>query len=127
MLGRAELLQSILGEGYDLIGFDPRGKTILSLSLTDTDARLGLGFTTPTLMTLEDREQAMFHARSLRTVNSSDTALSELYANEQILGNLAKTRMEHVAQFVSTPMVARDMLSIVRAHGHEKLQYWGFS
>ena len=60
-------------------------------------------------------------------MNSSDTALGALYADAQILGNLAHARMAHVAQYVGTPTVARDMLSIIRAHGIDKLQYWGFS
>ena len=43
------------------------------------------------------------------------------------LGDLAAERMQGVAEHVSTPVVARDMLNIVEALGHEKLQYWGFS
>jgi hypothetical protein len=32
-----------------------------------------------------------------------------------------------VGKHVSTAIVCRDMLSITRAHGREKVLYWGFS
>ena len=35
--------------------------------------------------------------------------------------------MRFVAERMSTPLVARDMLSIVEALGQDKLQYWGIS
>jgi pimeloyl-ACP methyl ester carboxylesterase len=34
---------------------------------------------------------------------------------------------ESVLAHINTDHTARDMLSIVRAHGREKLLYWGFS
>ncbi|KAH8079799.1 TAP-like protein-domain-containing protein [Cristinia sonorae] len=112
VLGSAEKFQTILGEGYDIIGFDPRG----------------IGATTPSLQTLQSKgEEGLFLHHLLTTVNASDTALGALYATSQNLGELAQARMSHVAQHVSTPVVARDMLSIVKAHGRDKLQYWGFS
>lgn len=45
----------------------------------------------------------------------------------QLIGDISKARSEKVAAHVSTPAVARDMLTIVKAHGREKIQYWGFS
>jgi pimeloyl-ACP methyl ester carboxylesterase len=44
-----------------------------------------------------------------------------------VYGALALNRAGLEAQYVSTALVARDMLSITRAHGRNKLQYWGFS
>lgn len=61
------------------------------------------------------------------SVNASPAALGRTYAFAQNLGSLALRRAEKVAQHVSTPVVARDMLSIINAAGQEKLQYWGFS
>lgn len=60
-------------------------------------------------------------------MNASPAALGRLHTVAQYLGDLALERSEKVASHVSTPAVARDMLSIVRAAGQEKLQYWGFS
>lgn len=61
------------------------------------------------------------------SLNASSSALGEAYVRAQILGNLVQERDRFVAERVSTPTVARDMLSIVQAAGEEKLQYWGFS
>lgn len=61
------------------------------------------------------------------TMNSSNAALGQLWATARTLGDLAQARMGDVAQYVGTPVVARDLLSIVNAHGLDKLQYWGFS
>ncbi|THH27977.1 hypothetical protein EUX98_g6208 [Antrodiella citrinella] len=112
VLNNAQQLRIILGEGYDLIGFDPRG----------------VGFTTPTLHVFESSGEAAFiYAKFLPTINSSDTALGAMYAAAKTLGVVAKARMGDVAQHVGTPVVARDMLSIVKAHRQEKIQYWGSS
>ena len=60
-------------------------------------------------------------------VNATPASLGELLAKASLIGDIAKSRSSHVAEYVSTPNVARDMLSIVEAYGREKLQYWGFS
>ncbi len=60
-------------------------------------------------------------------VNATVDALGLVYSQAQVLGQLAKDRTQHSAEHVSTPVVARDMLSIIKAHGQDKLQYWGFS
>lgn len=44
-----------------------------------------------------------------------------------MLGQLAEERTKEAAEHASTAIVARDMLSITRAYGREKLLYWGFS
>lgn len=59
--------------------------------------------------------------------NTSIDAITRMYARSKILGSLADARVKHAASHVSTALVARDMLSITRALGREKLQYWGFS
>lgn len=35
--------------------------------------------------------------------------------------------MRYAATYASTASVARDMLEIMKAHGRDKIQYWGFS
>lgn len=59
-------------------------------------------------------------------MNATEEALARAYARAQVFGGLAAERVGEAAQYVSTPMVARDMLSITRAHGRDKLLYWGF-
>ncbi|EIN12406.1 hypothetical protein PUNSTDRAFT_130657 [Punctularia strigosozonata HHB-11173 SS5] len=106
-----ELFQRILGDDYDIIGFDPRG----------------VGLTEPSVAIFNDeRERAAWQLKRGPAYNATDDALARAYARAQVMGSLAEARRKEAAQYVSTPMVARDMLSIVRAHGREKLQYWGF-
>ncbi|TCD60878.1 hypothetical protein EIP91_009369 [Steccherinum ochraceum] len=112
MMERGKQYRTILGEGYDLVGFDPRG----------------IGFTTPTLVVLQNKgEEGLFTSGFLTTNNASDSALGAMHATAQHLGHLAAARMGVAAQYVGAPVVARDMLSITKAHGRDKLQYWGFS
>lgn len=60
-------------------------------------------------------------------MNASPSAIGRAYAFSNNMGDLALKRTKEVAQHVSTPVVARDMLRIVKAFGQDKLQYWGFS
>ena len=59
--------------------------------------------------------------------NQSTDAVSIIYAQAQVVGRLAYENANTTGQYMSTALVARDMLSIVKAHGREKLLYWGFS
>lgn len=54
-------------------------------------------------------------------------AVARLYDNSIVYGDLASTRGQNYTQFVSTATVARDMLEITRAHGRDKVLYWGTS
>ena len=72
-------------------------------------------------------EGQYFFGRSERAANESAESLGKLQATLKTLGDIALERIKDVAEHVSTPVVARDMLSIVKAHGLDKLQYWGFS
>lgn len=72
-------------------------------------------------------ESVVLTVNNLKSLNSSESALGELYGYSQILGSIFKERAGDIAQHVTTSIVAKDMLSIVKAHGREKLQYWGFS
>lgn len=90
--------------------------------------REGVGFTTPALSVFQDQvEASRFFLQFPLNLNTSASALGDAYAKAQIFGNLVADRSKYVAERVSTPLVARDMLSIVQAFGQDKLQYWGFS
>ncbi|EIN12405.1 alpha/beta-hydrolase [Punctularia strigosozonata HHB-11173 SS5] len=107
-----EQFQQILGDDYDLIGFDPRG----------------IGGTTPGIVVFDDEGASVaWQLTRGPALNATDEALARAYARARIFGDLAEKRIGELAQYVSTPMVARDMFSIMRAHGRERLLYWGFS
>ena len=57
----------------------------------------------------------------------STDAVARMHARFSVLSHLAAERIGDNSKYISTALVARDMLSIVHAHGREKLQYWGFS
>ena len=59
-------------------------------------------------------------------MDADGDSIPELWARSQILGSLAKKNYGFIP-YATTDNVARDMLSIVQAHGRQKLNYWGFS
>lgn len=79
-------------------------------------------FTFPT-----EPEEANVATNFQKAAKETNGSLGAVYTYTQIIGKVAKTRIPDVAQHVATPTVARDMLSIVKAFGQDKLQYWGFS
>ncbi|CAA7269867.1 unnamed protein product [Cyclocybe aegerita] len=108
-------IASVIGEEFDVIGFDPRGVAnstprILSIFNSDVErAEFGLGY--------NDWDMEV----------SSLPTLPGRWARMQVFGRLAQGRDNGFLSHVTTDNVARDMMSIVKAHGREKLQYWGFS
>jgi pimeloyl-ACP methyl ester carboxylesterase len=44
-----------------------------------------------------------------------------------VVGQLAAEQDYGYLRHINTDQTARDMLSIVEAHGQSKIQYWGFS
>ncbi|TDL16249.1 hypothetical protein BD410DRAFT_731629, partial [Rickenella mellea] len=88
----------------------------------------GVNFTTPSLDIFETKaEQSAWNNNRVPHVNATVDALGIAYGQASVLGQLAKARTRHSAAHVGTPVVARDMLSIIKAHGKQKLTYWGFS
>ncbi|KAJ3506934.1 hypothetical protein NLJ89_g6589 [Agrocybe chaxingu] len=108
-------IASVIGEEFDLVGFDPRGVAnstprILSIFNNDVErVEFGLGY--------DDWNMEV----------SSLPTLPGRWARMQVFGRLAQGRDNGFLSHVTTDNVARDMMSIVSAHGREKLQYWGFS
>ncbi|EJC98517.1 alpha/beta-hydrolase [Fomitiporia mediterranea MF3/22] len=104
--------QTMLGPEFDIVGFDPRG----------------VGFTTPPISVFKDSiEAGAFFIQRELDINATESSLGRSFAQQTLLGKLVEERALDVAKTVSTPTVAHDMLSITRAAGHDKLQYWGFS
>ncbi|EJD44688.1 hypothetical protein AURDEDRAFT_103901 [Auricularia subglabra TFB-10046 SS5] len=110
--GRGHNFSALIGDDFDHIGFDPRG----------------IGHTTPILDTLPTDSERITWGLSLPlSVNNTPDAAGKLHGYAKILGELVEERQKQTAEHMSTAIVARDMLSITRAHGRDKLLYWGFS
>lgn len=72
-------------------------------------------------------EAAQLFSTYASNANESVSSIGRDFAIMEILNDLATERVQQLAENVGTPAVAQDMLSIVKAFGQEKLQYWGFS
>ncbi|KAF8191047.1 hypothetical protein K438DRAFT_1970789 [Mycena galopus ATCC 62051] len=110
VLGLAEEVRAAIGPQFDLVGFDPRGiaRSVPSASFFATDA-----------------ERVQFPVPG--SLNASQDAFRRAYATAMLQSKLAAARDDGALRFINTESTARDMLSIVHAHGREKLQYAGFS
>ena len=89
-----------------------------------------VGRTLPALHVFPDAAEAVrwnLQRNALPLPNATQDAVQRLYAQAAIYGKLAEARTKDIPRYATTALVARDMLSIVRAHGREKIQYWGFS
>ncbi|KAF8181954.1 Alpha/Beta hydrolase protein [Mycena galopus ATCC 62051] len=112
-------LSTIVGEQYDIVGFDPRG----------------VSYSTPTVYFFEtDVERALWMPPSANIIypalDQSADAVAQQWARAQIIGQLAVNRNEkNYIQYMTTDNTARDMLRITEAFGpaFDKLQYWGVS
>ncbi|KAJ7219644.1 TAP-like protein-domain-containing protein [Mycena rebaudengoi] len=108
---------TVLGAQFDLIGFDPRGKS-------SDEPHLPL-YSTPIISHFKtDAERSLWSATS-----PPRDSIQEKWARAQLLGTLAKERdvAENLLLHVTTDNVARDMLRITEAFGFPKLQYYGLS
>ncbi|KAK0191837.1 Alpha/Beta hydrolase protein [Armillaria mellea] len=108
-------LISLIGDQYDIIGFDPRG----------------VGNSTPRAEFFLSKEE---HYRWLAdanhwtsAVNVTSDQIPHLWASAQVVAELARERDNGILNYISTDNVARDMLRITEAVGQSKLQYFGIS
>jgi hypothetical protein len=60
--------------------------------------------------------------------NTTQDAVVRVLGSALIDSELAQMRDEAgILPHINTENTARDMMTIVNAHGQEKIQYWGFS
>ncbi|KAJ6495078.1 TAP-like protein-domain-containing protein [Mycena sanguinolenta] len=110
-------IATIIGEQFDIVGFDPRG----------------VSYSTPTVSffrTAEERALWMPPTSDIvfPALNQTVDAVAQQWARAQILGQLAVNRNDgNYIQHITTDNTARDMLRITEAFGFEKVQYWGVS
>jgi pimeloyl-ACP methyl ester carboxylesterase len=106
---RGELLSTIAGDGFHLLGFDPRG----------VNQSLPLATCYPTA----EARQELSAVRDKKLLEDS----GELWAwTSNFVRACADTMGEH-GKYVNTPQTAADMNAILDAVGQEGLYYWGFS
>ena len=55
------------------------------------------------------------------------SGVERIWAQAQLLGDLAASHDDGYLQHITTENTATDMLRIVEAYGEEKLKFWGFS
>ncbi|KAI2606211.1 alpha/beta-hydrolase [Hypoxylon fragiforme] len=106
---RGEQLRAIVGEGFHLLSFDPRGVNSSRPQATcypDAETR---------------RERS--RVRASRVVEDS----IEAFAWSHNFVRACADSMGEYAPYLNTPQTASDMNSILDALGQEDLVYWGFS
>ncbi|SJL01172.1 uncharacterized protein ARMOST_04490 [Armillaria ostoyae] len=109
------LAVSVIGNQYDIVGFDPRG-------VANSTPRAEF------FLSKEEHYQWLASTDHWATaVNTTSDQIPHLWASAQVIAELVKERDNGILNYVSTDNVARDMLRISEAAGQEKLQYWGFS
>jgi pimeloyl-ACP methyl ester carboxylesterase len=109
MYRRGEQLNTIVGEGFHLLSFDPRGvngSRPLATCYPDKETRRNLS-----------------PVRDTRVVEDS----AEAYAWSSNYGKACSDTMGEHGWYVNTPQTAADMNSILDAVGQDDMIYWGFS
>jgi pimeloyl-ACP methyl ester carboxylesterase len=106
-------MQQIVGDEYDILGFDPRG----------------VGRTTPNLSGFTSSELSTFAINALGNplLGTTPDSIARTYARFASFGQVAEKRINDMAHYISTPFVARDLLAITKAHGFDKLTSYGVS
>lgn len=106
---RGKQLSEIVGEGFHLLSFDPRG----------INGSKPFATCYPT----EEARKELSGVRDVEVVHDSP----ELFAwTQNFVQACADTMGEH-GKYINTPQTAADMNSILDAVGQEDMVYWGFS
>ncbi|KXT08261.1 hypothetical protein AC579_8477 [Pseudocercospora musae] len=106
---RGKQLSDIVGEGFHLLSFDPRG----------------INASKPLASCYPDKEsrRSLSAVRDLEPIHDSP----EVYAwTQNFVKACADTMGEH-GLYINTPQTAADMNNILDAVGQEDMVYWGFS
>ncbi|PFH44820.1 hypothetical protein AMATHDRAFT_78126 [Amanita thiersii Skay4041] len=116
LLVLGDTLSQIVGQEFDVVGFDPRG----------------VGRSLPRIDLFRDRVQRTLFVATEGLVDPEREShvFGKYLARAGILGRLAKRTDgggSEYLKFMQTDHTARDMLRITEKHGKDKLQYWGFS
>jgi len=91
---------------------------------------LGVGHSTPGFSLYESEAERAANdltTEGFQELDLDDGSLGKAWAKAVLAGQLVKSRSAGIFPFINTDHTARDMLEIVKAHGREKINYWGFS
>jgi pimeloyl-ACP methyl ester carboxylesterase len=105
---RGKQLSEIVGEGFHLLSFDPRG----------INSSQPLASCYPT----QEARRDLSPVRETELVHDSP----ELYAWTQNYVRACADTMDEHGAYINTPQTSADMNSILDAVGQEDLVYWGF-
>ncbi|KAI0355783.1 alpha/beta-hydrolase [Trametes cingulata] len=113
---RGEQISRIVGDSFDILGFDPRG----------------IGATTPSARCFDtDSQRKLWQLQEDdRLLNLTDGSVEIYRARERLVAARCQEKIggeDGIARFAGTPSVARDMLEITKQLGQERVQFWGFS
>ena len=133
LVGSGKLLHTVVGDAFDIVSFDPRGKylivqlfssfNLIGLSGVSRSIPLVSFFTSGVARDIWSARASVFNV-----VNTSTNSLGELVVNSRIAGQLAAaTNYDRYLNYINTDHTARDMLQMTKAYGIEKIQYWGIS
>ena len=76
---------------------------------------------------LERSASELVYLSAFDIVNTSTDSVPEFVAGTHVINQLAGIIGRGYLEFINTDHTACDMVSIVKAHGRDKLYYWGFS
>ncbi|KAI3610636.1 alpha beta hydrolase fold family [Moniliophthora roreri] len=128
VLEKAKVVRAAVGPQFDVIGFDPRGWFLTSSAWSRLKLGLGVSRTTPQVAVFKtDEERSAWLLGESYDMNSTYETLPEMVARYQVFGQLALSRDNDTLAFITTGIVAQDMLRILDTLDQEKLQYLGFS
>ncbi|KAH8589283.1 Alpha/Beta hydrolase protein [Bisporella sp. PMI_857] len=102
-------LNKVIGEGFHLLSFDPRG----------------VNGSIPQAVCYIDSEQ-----RSQKMTNlpwEVEYEAGEMFVEAENKANACAELMGEHGMYINTPQTASDMNSILKAIGQDELYYWGFS
>lgn len=106
---RGEQLSTIVGEGFHLLSFDPRG----------------INGSTPKAACYPDKKtrEALSYVRDTKVIEDSP----EAYAFAKNFVRACSDTLGEHGLYINTPQTAADMNSILDAVGQKEMIYWGFS
>ncbi|KAK0730168.1 TAP-like protein-domain-containing protein [Lasiosphaeris hirsuta] len=108
-------LQTIVGDDYDIVSFDPRG----------------VGASTPRIECWAGnaRDRAVWELQDVGNVDAHPGVLYDAFARAGAFSRMCEATLgeEGILRHSSTSSHARDMLEIWQGMGEEKIRYWGFS
>jgi pimeloyl-ACP methyl ester carboxylesterase len=129
-------LQQLFGKEYDVVGFDPR---LVSFPFYTSPSgghsgwplnHSGIGRTTPFIRGFTSASELFTFSIKVEEdplLGSTPDAVARTYARFASFGQVAAKRLKDIGPYLGTPFVARDMLAITKAHGFDKLVYYGIS